>query len=320
MWWFLLRRVIAGALVAFAVSVIVFLIFFALPAGDPATARIGPGATPEQLEAVRHGLGLDRPLYVQYGLFFRDLFFRADLGYSYQYLMPVRELIWDRLPVTLALVAGATVIGFGAGVGLGVASAARPGSKLDRAAGLGSLAVISAPVFWLGFLVLIVFSAGSSSVLPLLPGIGAWVEAESFLGRIVALILPWLVLGASSAAIYFRFTRGAIAEALDQPYMTAARARGIPERRIRWRYSLRTGIAPLLALAGLDLGLVLAGNVILVETVFNLPGVGRLVADSIEHYDLPLTQGVVLASVGVVVIATIAIDLVHAALDPRVRR
>lgn len=320
MWWFLLRRLIAGIVVALAVSVIVFLIFYALPSGDPATAKIGPGATPEQLEAVRQALGLDRPLYVQYALFVRDLFTRLDLGYSYQYLLPVTDLIWQRLPVTLALVTGATVIALGVGVGLGIAGAARPGSRLDRASGFVSLALISAPIFWLGYLVLIVFSAGSGSILPLLPGIGAWVEADSFSGRVAVLILPWLVLGASSAAIYFRFARGTITDALDRPYMTAARARGIPERRIRWRYALRTGMAPLLALAGLDLGLVLAGNVILVETVFNLPGVGRLVTDSIEHSDLPLTQGVVLASVGMVVIATIAIDLLHAALDPRVRR
>jgi len=303
-----------------AVSAIVFIIFYALPTGDPATQRVGPDATPEQIAAVRHGLGLDRPLYSQYGRFLWNLFAHFDLGYSYQYLLPVKQLIWQRLPVTLALIAGAVVVSLGVGVGLGVASAARPESNLDRTAGLGSLILISAPVFWLGYMALILFSVGGSTVFPVLPGVGAWIGADTFPQRVATLILPWLVLGLSSAAVYFRFTREVVADELDRPYVTAARARGIPEGQIRWRYAVRTGMAPLLAMAGLDLGLVLAGNVVLVETVFNLPGVGRLLTESIERSDLPLTQGIVLASAGIIVLMTIAIDLAHAAFDPRVRR
>ncbi len=320
MWLFLLRRVFWGVVILIAASAVVFLIFYALPSGDPATLQAGPGASGEQIAAVRHGLGLDRPLYAQYGQFLWNLFAHFDLGYSYQYLLPVKEVIWQRLPVTLALIAGAAVIAIGVGVGAGVASAARPGSVMDQTAGVGSVLLISAPIFWLGYMALILFSVGGSKILPVLPGVGAWIGADTFFDRFGALVLPWLVLGFSSAAVYFLFTRMVVAEELEKSYLTAARARGIPESRIRWRYALRAGMAPLLAMAGLDLGLILAGNVVLIETVFNLPGVGRLLTESIEHSDLPLTQGIVLAGVVIVVVATVVIELVHAAVDPRVRR
>lgn len=320
MWSLLLRRAGWGVLIVLLVSAIVFLIFYVLPTGDPATLRVGHDASAAQIEAVRHGLGLDRPLYVQYGIFLWNLFVHFDLGYSYQYLLPVKTMIWQRLPVTLALIAGGLAVAVGVGVGLGVKSTARPGSGLDRIAGLGSLLLMSAPVFWLGYMALILFSAGASTILPVLPGAGAWISAHSLPERLTALVLPWLVLGLSSAAIYFRFSREVITDELRRSYMTAARARGISERKIRWQYAVRAGMAPLLAMAGLDVGLILAGNVILVETVFNLPGIGRLFAESIEHSDLPLIQGLVLASAVIVVLATIAFDLVHAAIDPRIRR
>lgn len=312
------RRVIWGFAMAIAVSAIVFVIFYVLPSGDPAVMRAGPGATPEQVEVVRHSLALDRPPHAQYAQFLWNLTVHHDLGYSYHHLMPVSSLIWSRLPVTLALVVGGVAIALVAGIGLGVRSAGRPGSNLDRAVSFGSLVLISAPVFWLGFVAAMLFSRGTISFLPDLPGPGAWIGAETLAQSLGALILPWLVLGFSSAAIYFRFTREIVIDELNQPYVTAARARGISENRIR-RYALRTGMAPLLALAGLDLGLVLAGNVILVETVFNLPGVGRLLVESVERADLPLTQGIVLVGLVAVVVVTIAVDVTHAAIDPRAR-
>ncbi len=320
MWLFVLRRVFWGVVILVAASAVVFLIFYALPSGDPATLLAGPGASSDQIAAVRHGLGLDQPLYAQYGRFLWDLFAHFDLGYSYQHLLPVKDLIWQRLPVTLVLISGAAVIGIGVGVATGVVGAARPGSVMDRTAGIGSVVLISSPTFWLGYMALILFSVGGSEILPVLPGVGAWIGADTFFERFAAMVLPWLVLGFSSAAAYFLFTRAVVAEELEKPYMTAARARGIRESRIRWRYAVRAAMAPLLAMAGLDFGLILAGNVVLIETVFNLPGVGRLLTESIEHSDLPLTQGIVLTGVLMVVVATTVIDVIHAALDPRARR
>lgn len=307
-------------MIVLGVSVIVFLLFYVLPTGDPAAIRAGRYASPEQIMEVRHALGLDRPLPVQYGIFLWNLIAHFDLGFSYQHLAPVNDLIWARLPVTLALVAGAAVIWLAVGVGAGVAGAARPGSLFDRTAGLSSLVLLSAPVFWLGYVALILFSAGAGALLPVLPGIGAYLGAENLPEKVAALILPWLVLGLSSAAAYVRLTRAVVSEELAQPYVTAARARGLPERRVRWAHAARTGMAPLIGLIGLDLGLILTGNVVLVETVFNLPGLGRLLTESIERSDLPLTQGIVLVSACFIVVTTILADLIHAALDPRTRR
>lgn len=320
MWSFLLRRLLWGLLIVLGVSVIVFLLFYVLPTGDPAAIRAGRYASPEQIAQVRHALGLDRSLPVQYGIFLWNLVAHLDLGFSYQHLAPVKDLIRERLPVTLALVAGAAVIWLVVGVGAGVVAAARPGSLFDRAAGFGSLALLSAPVFWLGYIALILFSAGVGSLLPVLPGIGAYLGAEALPQRIEALILPWFVLGLSSAAAYVRLTRAVVSEELARPYVTAAHARGLPERRVLWVHAARTGMAPLIGLIGLDLGLILAGNVVLVETVFNLPGLGRLLTESIERSDLPLTQGIVLVSACFIVLVTVLVDLIHATLDPRTRR
>lgn len=319
MWGFVLRRLLWGVLIVLAVSALVFLMFYVFPTGDPAALRAGRTASPEQVEEVRHALGLERPVYVQYGIYLWNLIVDLDLGHSYQYGVPVLELIAERLPVTLALVFGATVIWLGVGIPVGVRSAARPGSLFDRVTGFGSLALLSAPVFWLGYMSLILFSAGAGSVLPLFPGIGAYVQAGSLLEKAWALALPCVVLGLATAAIYARFTRAVMSEQLGSEYVTAAHSRGIPERDVLWNHAFRTGSAPILAMLGNDLSLALAGNVVLVETVFNVPGVGSLLTKSIERSDLPVTQGIVLIAAVFVVCVTIAMDVIHAWVDPRVR-
>ncbi|MDQ2622767.1 MAG: ABC transporter permease, partial [Actinomycetota bacterium] len=211
---YVLRRLLWGVLIVLAVTGLVFLLFYVFPAGDPAALRAGRTASPEQVDEVRQALGLDRPLFVQYGIFLWDLVIHFDLGYSYQYGAPVSELIRERLPITLGLVFGAAVIWLGVGVTFGVRSAARPGSIFDRASAFGSLALLSAPVFWLGYMALILFSLGAGSVLPVLPGIGAYLDAGSLPEKVAALILPCLVLGLSSAAIYVRLTRAVMTEQL----------------------------------------------------------------------------------------------------------
>jgi len=320
MWGYALRRLLWGAVIVLAVSGLVFLMFYVFPTGDPAALRAGRMASPEQIDEVRRALGLDRPFYVQYGIFLRDLILHFDLGHSYQYGVPVTELIGERAPVTFALVLGAAAIWLGVGIPVGMWSAARSGSLFDRFAGFGSLALLSAPVFWIGYVALILFSVGAGSVLPLLPGIGAYIEADSLPERAAALILPCLVLGLSSAAIYVRLTRAVMSEQLESEYVTAARARGIPEREVLWSHAARSGFAPILAMLGIDLSLALAGNVVLIETVFNVPGVGSLLTQSIDRSDLPLTQGIVLVAAGFVVLVNIAVDLIHALVDPRVTR
>jgi peptide/nickel transport system permease protein len=314
-----IRRVLWGFLLVLTSTALVFIIFYVFPSGDAAAIRAGRLASPEQVEQVRQALGLDQPFYVQYGIYLRDLLLHFDLGHSYQFGVPVTELISDRLPATLLLVGGSVFIWLGLGVLLGVWSAQRPGSFLDRSTGISSLFLLSAPVFWLGYLALILFAAGAGSLLPILPGMGAYVEADDLASKLAALILPCLVLGFSTAAVYVRLTRATMTEQLTSAHVTAARARGLPERSVVWAHAGRSGLSPMLTLVGIDVSLLLAGNVILIETVFNVPGIGALLTSSVERSDLPVIQGVVIVAAIFVVAANIVVDLIYAAIDPRVR-
>ncbi len=302
-----------------AVTAIVFLIFYALPSGDPAAARAGHRADPAQLAAVREALGLDRSPFVQYGIFIRDLLLDFDLGFSYQSGVSVNSLIADRMPATLLLVGGAAVVWLSTGVIAGVLSAGRPGSLLDRAVGAVSLGLISAPVFWLGYLALYLFALGAGVLWPVLPGVGSYIEAESFGAKCGALILPWLVLGLSAGALYARLSRATVRDELERDHVMAARARGMSERRVLWRHGARTGMTPVLTLLGIDLGFILVGNALLVEVTFNIPGLGGLLMNSVERADLPVVQGVILVAAVIVIVANLAVDLLYLVLDPRIR-
>lgn len=310
-------RLLWAVLLMTVVSALVFVIFNVLPGGDIAAQRAGPGATPAEVEEVRHGLGLDRPVPVQFGIWFRDLVLHQDLGFSHYSDVGVGPLIVDRLPVTLLLMAGAALIWLLGGLVLGIVASDRRGGRLDRLLGGASLVAISAPVFWLGYVALLGFAAGSGTLLPFLPGVGAYLDAEGWFAHLWSLTLPCLVLGVTLAAFYFRVTRATVGDQMGSAYVTAARARGLSEGTVLWRHAARTGIVPIIGLAGIDMGMILAGNVVIVETVFNVPGVGRLLTDGIGHSDTPVVQGVIVfACLGVVLTMMVA-DLVCALLDPR---
>jgi peptide/nickel transport system permease protein len=223
------------------------------------------------------------------------------------------------VPATLSLVTGAMVLWLAAGIPTGIVSALRSHSLLDRATMLTTLALISAPVFWLGLVALYLF-AQDVGVFPIFPGIGSYVPlTEDPLGWAGALILPWIVLAAASAAIYARYMRSSLIEVMDQDYIRTARAKGLMERRVVLHHGVRSAITPVVTLLGLDIGVLLAGNAILTESVFNIPGVGRLVFGAIESADLPVIQGVVLLGAFVIVLANLLVDIAYAYLDPRVR-
>lgn len=316
---YILKRVLWGALTALLASTVVFVVFNLLPTADPAQLRAGRLASPEEIDRIRESMGLNEPVYVQYWEFLKGLILHFDLGYSFQYRAPVTELIASRLPATALLVAGAALLWLAIGIPVGIVSAIRPGSWLDRSAMVSSLTLISAPVFWLGLVALYLFSTDAGRLVPIFPGIGAYLDAESLPAKLWALSLPWLVMAAASAAIYARYMRSSLIETMSTDYVRTARAKGLPERQVIRRHGVRGALVPVVTLLGLDIGMLLAGNAILTETVFNIPGVGRLVADSIERADLPVIQGVVLAGALFIIACSLIVDLVYAWLDPRVR-
>ena len=300
------------------VSAITFLVFYALPTTDPAVLRAGRGANPERIEAIRSALDLDKPWYAQYWHFLSDLVGHLDLGYSYQTNTPVRDQIADRLPATISLAAGAAVLSLLAGIAVGTLSAVKRGTLVDRLAMGSALIAVSAPVYWLGLVALYLF-AKDIGVVGVFEGAGSYTGiTEDPWQWFQSLLLPWLVLAASFAAIYARLLRGSMLEALGEDYVRTARAKGLRERRVVLRHALPGAVAPLVSVAGVDIGLLL-GGAILTETVFSIPGIGLLAYDSILTGDLPAIQGTVLVGALFIVVASLVVDLAYGLIDPRVR-
>ena len=303
----------------FAVSAVIFLIFYAFPSGDPAVSRAGRLATPEEIERIRDTLGLDEPIYTQYWLYMKDLVLHFDFGYSYESNAPVRELIFDRLPATISLVVGAVVLWILAAFPVGIISAVRQRTPFDRVTMVTTLVLYSAPVFWLGLVLLYLF-ADDIGQFPIFPGQGAYTPISSgIFDWASALILPWVVLAAAFAAIYARYVRSSLIGVMGEDYIRTARAKGLGERRVILRHGVRSAVTPVVTLLGVDIGLLLAGNAILTESVFNIPGVGRLIFTSIERSDLPVVQGVVLFGAFFIITLSILVDIAYAYLDPRVK-
>ena len=315
---YILRRLLWVVFLLFAVSFVTFVIFYLLPSADPAVLRAGRQANPELVASIRHQLGLDQPWYVQYGRYMKELIFHFDFGFSYQNGVPVRQLIFSRLPASISLAAGAAVLWLVIGIGVGIIAAVRPRTKLDRASMGAALVGISAPVYWLGLVALYLFSS-DIGLIPILPGANSYVPlSEDPFSWFTSLIMPWCVLAVSFAAFYSRLLRGNLTEVLGEDYIRTARAKGLSERRVVFRHGLRSAITPIVTIFGLDLGILL-GGAILTETVFNIPGIGRLSYSSIVRSDLPVIQGTVLLGAFFIVFANLFVDILYALLDPRVR-
>ena len=315
---YIIRRLLWVIVLLFAVSFITFSIFYLFPSADPATLRAGRQPNPELVEQIRHNLGLDQPFYTQYYNYMRDLIVHQDLGFSYQNNIDVKEQIVDRLPATISLAIGAAVVWLVVGITIGIISAVRPRSVLDRAAMGGALVAISAPVYWVGLVSLYLF-ANDIGIFKIFPGAGSYVPfSEDPQKWFTSLLLPWFVLAASFAAIYARLLRSTMMESLGEDYIRTARAKGLTERRVVMHHALRSAITPIVTAAGLDIG-VLLGGAILTESVFNIPGIGRLAYDAIQNSDLPMIQGTVLVGAFFIVMANLVVDILYAFIDPRVR-
>jgi peptide/nickel transport system permease protein len=316
---YIVRRVFWGIALLFIVSALIFLIFYVLPSGDPAAARAGRGASQKNINEIREVLGLDHPIYVQYFYYMRHLVLHFDFGFSYTSNAPVRELIFDRLPATISLVVGGVLLWLAIAFPVGIISAVKQRSAFDRATMVTTLALYSAPVFWLGLVMLYLF-AEDIGQFPIFPGQGSYVPiSDGIFAWADALILPWIVLAAASAAIYARYLRSSLIDVMGEDYIRTARAKGLPERRVIMHHGVRSAVTPVVTLLGIDIGLLLAGNAILTESVFNIPGVGRLVFSAIGRSDLPVVQGVVLFGAFFIITFSLIVDIAYAYLDPRVR-
>jgi peptide/nickel transport system permease protein len=315
---YIVRRVLWGVLLLIAVSALTFVLFRILPTGDPARLRAGHNPSPRVIAELRVDLGLNRSLLEQFWLYMKGIFLHFDLGYSYHSSASVESLVSDRLPATLSLTFGAAVIWLASGLTVGIVSAVRRGSKLDRGAMGIALVFISAPEYWLGLIALYLLAADIGQ-LKVFPGAGSYVGLTSDPWRwLTSLILPWLVLAATNAAIYARLIRGSLIEVMGEDYIRTARAKGLGERRVLLRHGLRSAINPVMTILGLDIGMFLGGAV-LVETVFDIPGIGRLNYEAITHSDFPIVQGTVLVAALFIIVANIVVDVAYAYLDPRVR-
>lgn len=318
---FIIRRLLWMVVLLLVISFTTYIIFYTLPAADPAALRAGRQPTPELLASIRETLGLDKPWYVQYGKYLERLVFHFDFGFSYQNQISVKEQIFERLPVSATLAVGAAFVWLMIGIPIGIISAIKRGTWMDRLAMGGALVAISAPVYWLGLVSLYLFSKDLGKI-PLFEGQGAYPSTGNLFtnpaGVIPALIMPWFVLAAAFAAVYARFLRGNLLEVMSEDYIRTARSKGLRERRVIFKHGVRSAITPIVTILGLDLGILLT-QAILTETVFNIPGIGRLAFDAIQKSDLPTVQGTVLIGAFAIIMLNLIVDVVYAFLDPRVR-
>lgn len=267
---------------------------------------------------MRETLGLDRPFYEQFWIYAKAAATDFDLGYSYYSEVAVRDEILSRLPASVSVAVGAFLLWMLIALPVGILTALRPRSKADRAVTGTTLFFMSAPTYWLGLVALFLF-ASDIGRFPLLGGAGTYVPfAEDPRAWAESLFWAWIVLALGFAGMYARMIGENLRETLAQDYVRTARAKGISERRVVLRHGLRAALTPVVSLAALDLGLLLGGT-ILVETVFNIPGVGRFAVESISNGDLPAIQGTVLFGAIFIVLAILVSDILYAVLDPRVR-
>jgi ABC-type dipeptide/oligopeptide/nickel transport system permease component len=303
---YIVRRLLWMVLVLFGVAAITFVIAFLVP-GDPARLYAGTNASPAAIKIIHHQLGLDRPLWTQFG----DYMWRVlhlDFGFSYRFQTPVLPAILQRFPATAELALAGVFFELIIGLPIGILSAIRPGSFWDRATMVFTFVALAAPPFWLGLIFLFVFGV----LLPVLPIGGYGGGAPQYL------LLPALTLGLGGAAYYARLLRASLLDILKSDYVRTAWAKGLTERQVIQKHAIPNALTVIVSQLGMDLGYFLAG-VVVIETVFAWPGIGKQAVDAIFTLDIPLVMGTVLFGALLIVTANVVVDISYTFLDPRVR-
>jgi peptide/nickel transport system permease protein len=319
---FILFRTASMIFVLFAISVLVFLIFFATPGVDPAARIAGREADQQTLQQVRHDFGLDRPKPVQYVILMKKLFISRDLTSYVNRGATVWPQVTEAIPVTLSLVLGASVIWILFSVGMGLVAAVFHGTPVDAGVMILGLIGISMPVFWLGEMVNLVSQSRfhDTFLFSWVPPLGYIPFTVSPVGWFKALLLPWITLSILYIGIYARVLRSSLIESQSQDYVRTAHAKGLTGKRVLIRHALRTSMLAYVSLFGLDFGALVGGAALLTEVVFGLHGIGWLTYQSLLNFDLPVIMATVMYAAFFVVVANAVVDLFYAGLDPRVRR
>ncbi|TGN81449.1 ABC transporter permease [Streptomyces bauhiniae] len=321
---FLVRRVFGALVILLIISAVTFWLFYAIPR-DPATMSCGKNCTPDMLAQVRHNLGIDHPVPVQYWYWIKGIFVGRSygdfgdcsapcLGYSFANREPVLGTIMDRLPLTLSLALGSAVVFLVFGIGAGMIAAVKQGKWQDKLASSASLVASSLQIYFIGYIAMYILVAkldllDNPSYTPLTENPAAWASG---------LLVPWLVLALIWTANYTRMTRSQLVETLSEDYVRTARAKGLSGRNVFFRFAWRGAMGPIVTIFGIDLA-TLIGGAMITEYTFSLQGVGRLAVDSVEKSDLPMLMGVTLLSAGAIVLFNIVVDAVYGLIDPRIR-
>ncbi|MGW5661373.1 ABC transporter permease [Streptomyces sp. NPDC003758] len=325
---YLIRRLLAAAVILLVISVITFFIFFALPS-DPALLACGKTCSPSRLSEIKHSLGLDRSTTTQFWEFFKGLFVGRDygdqsmrihcgapcLGVSFQTDTPVLTTLLQDFPADLSLGAGAAVAFLVLGVGLGTAAAVRRGKAVDKAAVGLALVGVSTQIYFIGLLLLFVFV----DKWQILPASGYTPITQDPVAWFQGLLLPWATLVIVYLAFYTRLTRSSMLEVFSEDYMRTARAKGLPAGTVVLKHGLRAAITPIITIFGMDVGSLIGGSAVITESVFGINGIGKLAVNSVENSDLPVILGTTLFAATFVVLANVVVDLVYGLVDPRVR-
>ena len=309
---YLVRRLFAVLPVLAVVVTVVFLLIHLIP-GDPVSVMLGPDATPAQIQATRQALGLDRPLWEQLLKFYARVL-RGDLGQSYFLDRPVTQALLERAEPTLVLTLSALLVAVAIGVPSGIVAAAHPGSLWDRTLMLAALLGVCVPGFWLSLNFIYLFAVR----LGWLPAAGYASILTDPVAALRYMVLPAVSLGFSQSALIARISRACMLEALAQDYIRTARAKGLSPATVTWVHAFRNALVPVVTVIGITLAILIGGAVV-TEIVFNIPGMGRLIISAILRRDYPVVQGVVLVTAATYVLINLAVDMVYAFIDPRIR-